>query len=106
MKICLEHLPWMLFVLLILLKFTVNDPAEIHQIFDAISYYKGASVIRMLSSWLGVETFLSGVRLYIRRHKLGNATTTDLWKALSEEANVDVFQVYDLVGPSVSVIPF
>lgn len=69
---------------------TVNDPAEIHQIFDAISYYKGASVIRMLSSWLGVETFLRGVRLYISRHKLANATTTDLWEALSEEANVDV----------------
>lgn len=69
---------------------TVNDPAEIHQIFDAISYYKGASVIRMLSSWLGVETFLKGVRLYIRRHKWGNASTNDLWAALSEEANVDV----------------
>jgi aminopeptidase 2 len=69
---------------------TVNDPAEIHQIFDAISYYKGASVIRMLSSWLGVETFLAGVRLYIRRHKWGNASTGDLWISLSEEANVDV----------------
>lgn len=69
---------------------TVNDPAEIHQIFDAISYYKGASVIRMLSSWLGVETFLKGVRLYVQRHKWGNASTNDLWIALSEEANVDV----------------
>ncbi|EIE91503.1 hypothetical protein G6F46_002840 [Rhizopus delemar] len=69
---------------------TVNDPAEIHQIFDAISYYKGASVIRMLSSWLGVDTFLAGVRLYLRRHKLGNASTSDLWVALSEEANMDV----------------
>ncbi|KAI8393953.1 aminopeptidase [Radiomyces spectabilis] len=68
----------------------VNDPAEIHQIFDAISYYKGASVIRMLSSWLGVETFLAGVRRYIQRHKLANASTNDLWTALSEEAGVDV----------------
>lgn len=75
---------------------TVNDPAEIHQIFDAISYYKGASVIRMLSSWLGVETFLRGVRLYISRHKLANATTTDLWEALSEEANVDVSKFMSL----------
>ncbi|KAG0164361.1 Aminopeptidase 2 mitochondrial [Apophysomyces sp. BC1034] len=68
----------------------VNDPAEIHQIFDAISYYKGASVIRMLSSWLGVDTFLAGVRRYLHRHKLGNASTNDLWVALSEEAGVDV----------------
>ncbi|KAI7900637.1 aminopeptidase [Cokeromyces recurvatus] len=68
----------------------VNDPAEIHQIFDAISYYKGASVIRMLSSWLGVDTFLAGVRRYLSRHKFGNASTNDLWTALSEEAQVDV----------------
>ncbi|CAO3593307.1 unnamed protein product [Absidia cylindrospora] len=74
----------------------VNDPAEIHQIFDAISYYKGASVIRMLSSWLGVETFLAGVRRYVRRHKLSNASTDDLWVALSEEAGVDVSKFMDL----------
>ncbi|KAG1469429.1 hypothetical protein G6F56_003261 [Rhizopus delemar] len=75
---------------------TVNDPAEIHQIFDAISYYKGASVIRMLSSWLGVDTFLAGVRLYIQRHKLGNASTGDLWTALSEEAKLDVSEFMTL----------
>jgi aminopeptidase 2 len=44
----------------------------------------------MLSSWLGVDTFLAGVRRYLRRHRLGNASTDDLWVALSEEANVDV----------------
>ncbi|CAO3595525.1 unnamed protein product [Absidia cylindrospora] len=74
----------------------VNDPVEIHQIFDAISYYKGAIVIRMLSSWLGVETFLAGVRRYVHRHKLSNASTDDLWLALSEEAGVDVSQFMDL----------
>ncbi|CAJ0879935.1 13854_t:CDS:10 [Entrophospora sp. SA101] len=36
----------------------VNNPSEIHQIFDAISYYKGASVIRMLSDHLGENIFL------------------------------------------------
>ncbi|KAI8059621.1 peptidase family M1-domain-containing protein [Gongronella butleri] len=68
----------------------VADAAEIHQIFDAISYDKGASCIRMLSSWLGVETFLAGVRRYIQRHKWGNASSNDLWTALSEEAGQDV----------------
>jgi aminopeptidase N len=36
----------------------VNDALEIDQIFDAISYMKGSSCIRMLSNHLGVETFL------------------------------------------------
>ncbi|KAI9491733.1 aminopeptidase [Zychaea mexicana] len=79
----------------------VNDPAEIHQIFDAISYYKGASVIRMLSSWLSVDTFLAGVRRYLQKHKLGNASTTDLWNALSEEAGVDVSKFMTLWTKSV-----
>ncbi|KAI8093157.1 aminopeptidase [Halteromyces radiatus] len=68
----------------------VADASEIHQIFDAISYDKGASVIRMLSSWLGVDTFLGGIRLYIQRHKLANASSNDLWHALGEYAGLDV----------------
>ncbi|RUP43712.1 hypothetical protein BC936DRAFT_136832 [Jimgerdemannia flammicorona] len=68
----------------------VCDPSEINQIFDAISYHKGASVIRMLSSWLGVDVFLAGVRRYLHRHKYGNASTGDLWNALGEEAGIDV----------------
>jgi len=36
----------------------VNDALEIDQIFDAISYMKGSSCIKMLSNHLGVDTFL------------------------------------------------
>ena len=42
----------------------VWDPAEISQIFDAISYSKGASVIRMLNDFLGESTFKSGIYLF------------------------------------------
>lgn len=35
----------------------INHAAEIDEIFDAISYRKGASVIRMLQSYLGAECF-------------------------------------------------
>ena len=33
----------------------VGHPDEIDEIFDAISYSKGASVIRMLHNWIGDE---------------------------------------------------
>lgn len=33
----------------------VNSPAEINEIFDNISYSKGASVIRMLHNYIGDE---------------------------------------------------
>ncbi|KAI9175228.1 hypothetical protein H9P43_006589 [Blastocladiella emersonii ATCC 22665] len=74
----------------------VRSSSQVSQIFDAISYSKGASVIRMLSSWLTQDTFLAGIRKYIQRHKYGNATTNDLWAALSEAAGVDVAQFMQL----------
>ncbi|KAF9557550.1 Aminopeptidase 2 mitochondrial [Mortierella alpina] len=67
-----------------------KHPHEIHQIFDAISYYKGASCIRMLSSFLGLDVFLKGIRIYIQRHAYKNTSTEDLWAALSEASGVDV----------------
>ena len=38
----------------------VKNPSEIGQIFYAISYSKGASVIRMLVAYLGEEPFPKG----------------------------------------------
>lgn len=68
----------------------VKDALEIDQIFDAISYLKGSSVIRMLSNHLSVEIFLSGVSDYLKAHSYGNATTNDLWAALSKASGKDV----------------
>jgi len=44
--------PFVLFV-----QVEVNHASEIDAIFDSISYDKGASVIRMLQSYLGAERF-------------------------------------------------
>ncbi|GME61115.1 Aminopeptidase 2 [Neofusicoccum parvum] len=68
----------------------VRNALEVDQIFDHISYLKGSSVIRMLSAHLGVETFLLGVSQYLNAHKYGNATTNDLWSALSKASGQDV----------------
>ncbi|KAL8970817.1 MAG: hypothetical protein Q9183_001347 [Haloplaca sp. 2 TL-2023] len=68
----------------------VKDALEIDQIFDAISYLKGSSVIRMLSNHLGVDIFLRGVSDYLKAHAHGNATTNDLWAALSKASGKDV----------------
>lgn len=47
-------------------KVPVGHPSEIDEIFDAISYSKGASVIRMLHDFIGdqVETFEYFVSYY------------------------------------------
>jgi aminopeptidase 2 len=68
----------------------VKSPAEINQIFDAISYSKGASVIRMLNRYLGGNVFANGVRSYLKKFAYKNAKTTDLWASLSEASGLDV----------------
>jgi len=62
----------------------VTHSDEINDVFDAISYAKGASIIRMLSQYIGLETFMKGMRLYLTRHAYGNAVSEDFWKALAE----------------------
>jgi len=39
----------------------VNHPDEINEIFDSISYQKGASIIRMLEFFLGKDVFQRGL---------------------------------------------
>ncbi|GAU31295.1 hypothetical protein TSUD_315040 [Trifolium subterraneum] len=62
----------------------INHAREIDEIFDAISYRKGASVIRMLQSYLGAQCFQRSLASYIKRHACSNAKTEDLWAALEE----------------------
>ncbi|KAJ6002901.1 Alanine/arginine aminopeptidase [Penicillium sp. IBT 35674x] len=73
----------------------VRNALEVDQIFDHISYLKGSSVIRMLSVHLGRETFLRGVADYLKSHAYGNATTNDLWSALSKASGQDVHAFMD-----------
>jgi puromycin-sensitive aminopeptidase len=62
----------------------VHHPNEIGEIFDEVSYSKGASVIRMLASYLGEEDFRNGLRYYLKKHSYKNTETEDLWDALEK----------------------
>ncbi|KAM3187783.1 hypothetical protein ACTXT7_001626 [Hymenolepis weldensis] len=62
----------------------VHSPEEVEEIFDAVSYEKGSSIIRMINNYMTPEKFKKGLQLYIQRHKFGNTETNDLWDALSE----------------------
>jgi len=63
---------------------------QISQAFDAITYEKGEAVITMLEDYVGEEAWRRGVRGYIRRHRLGNTRSDDLWRAIEEAAPVPV----------------
>jgi tricorn protease interacting factor F2/3 len=61
----------------------VNDPDEIAEIFDTISYRKGGSILKMLEDYVGEETFRKGLRTYLEKHAYGNAIKSDLWDAIA-----------------------
>ncbi|KAI9865875.1 MAG: Aminopeptidase 2 mitochondrial [Trichoglossum hirsutum] len=71
----------------------VKRADEINQIFDAISYSKGSCVLRMISKYLGEDTFMEGIRRYLKKHAYGNTQTSDLWAALSDASGKDVEKV-------------
>ncbi|KAL5020481.1 hypothetical protein ScPMuIL_003373, partial [Solemya velum] len=67
----------------------VADPAEINEVFDSISYAKGASVIRMAKFFMQDDTFQKGLTNYLRSLEYGAATHDDLWYAWGNQSVVD-----------------
>jgi aminopeptidase N len=70
-----------------------DTPAQITELFDGIAYGKAASVLRMLESYLGEETFRAGVNSYIQRHQYANATAEDFWDAQANTSKKPVDQI-------------
>uniref|UniRef100_A0A8D1WJU5 Aminopeptidase n=1 Tax=Sus scrofa TaxID=9823 RepID=A0A8D1WJU5_PIG len=62
----------------------VNTPAQISEMFDSISYSKGASVIRMLSNFLTEDLFKEGLASYLHAFAYQNTTYLDLWEHLQK----------------------
>ena len=52
--------------------------------FDGITYAKGASVLKQLVAWVGLDNFLVGLRAYFKRHAFGNSEFSDLLSALEQ----------------------
>ncbi|XP_041766719.1 uncharacterized protein LOC121590789 [Anopheles merus] len=64
----------------------VHNPEEIHEIFDKISYGKGATIIRMMDHFLTTEVFKRGLTNYLNDKKYQSASQDDLWDYLTNEA--------------------
>ncbi|CAN2388886.1 angiotensin maturation [Pristimantis euphronides] len=74
---------------------SVSTPAEITSVFDAISYNKGASLLRMLENWLTPEKFQLGCQNYLKKYHFKNAKTDDFWNSLAEASDKPVKEVMD-----------
>ncbi|WP_159924116.1 MULTISPECIES: aminopeptidase N [Nocardia] len=68
----------------------IPDLAAVEVNFDGITYAKGASVLKQLVAYVGLEPFLAGLRAYFADHAYGNATFDDLLSALEKSSGRDL----------------
>jgi aminopeptidase N len=68
----------------------IPDLAAVEVNFDGITYAKGASVLKQLVAYVGLEPFLAGLRAYFAKHAWGNATFDDLLGALEQASGRDL----------------
>ena len=64
----------------------VSNPDQINEIFDSISYSKGASIIRSMENFITTSVFKQGLSSYLKKFSYQSATQDDLWEALTLEA--------------------
>lgn len=62
---------------------TAETPEQINEMFDAISYQKGAAVLRMIESYITPDVFRRGVNIYLHKFAYSNATAEDFWRAVA-----------------------
>ncbi|WP_210035351.1 aminopeptidase N [Pseudonocardia parietis] len=68
----------------------IPDLQAVEVNFDGITYAKGASVLKQLVAYVGLEPFLAGLRDYFASHAWGNATFDDLLGALEKASGRDL----------------
>ena len=71
----------------------VKSPDDIQELFDAITYGKGASILRMIEAYTGPDEFRKGVQNYLERYRFSNAAGIDLWNSLDESSGRQVARI-------------
>ncbi|WP_406167773.1 aminopeptidase N [Streptomyces canus] len=68
----------------------IRDLDDVLVNFDGITYAKGASVLKQLVAYVGMDEFFGGVQAYFKRHAFGNTRLSDLLGALEETSGRDL----------------
>ncbi|XP_076006764.1 endoplasmic reticulum aminopeptidase 2 [Genypterus blacodes] len=68
-----------------------ESPTQIQEMFDTVSYNKGACVLHMLRHFLTHDVFQRGIVRYLRKNSYGNTRSQDLWDTLANTCSDDDF---------------
>ncbi|XP_034512439.1 endoplasmic reticulum aminopeptidase 1-like [Ailuropoda melanoleuca] len=67
----------------------VENPAQIREMFDEVSYKKGACILNMLRDYLSAEAFKSGIVRYLQKYSYKNTRNEDLWNSMASICPTD-----------------
>jgi puromycin-sensitive aminopeptidase len=77
------------------IEYPVNSPDDASDMFDSLTYTKGAAVLRMLELYLDPTRFREGIRRYLKDHAYGNTETSDLWDSIEAATDEPVRRIMD-----------
>uniref|UniRef100_A0A8C6ULZ5 Aminopeptidase n=1 Tax=Neogobius melanostomus TaxID=47308 RepID=A0A8C6ULZ5_9GOBI len=62
----------------------VENPTQIQEMFDDVSYDKGACILNMLQDFLTPEAFEIGIIRYLKKYSYQNTVNSHLWESLTD----------------------
>ncbi|XP_048667820.1 leucyl-cystinyl aminopeptidase [Marmota marmota marmota] len=66
---------------------SVQSSEQIEEMFDSLSYFKGASLLLMLKTYLSEDVFQHAIILYLHNHSYASIQSDDLWDSFNEVTN-------------------
>ncbi len=71
------------------------DYEKTGEVFDNVSYQKGALILHMLQYAIGEEIFKKGINIYLEKYRFGTAEADDLREAMEEASGKDLHWFWD-----------
>jgi aminopeptidase N len=84
----------------------IDSTADFFSVFDAITYQKGASVLKQLAHYVGEERYRLGVSAYLKKHAYSTTSLQDFIdsQALSSGINLDQWAEQWLYRPGFNTL--
>ncbi|NP_001413510.1 endoplasmic reticulum aminopeptidase 1 isoform 2 precursor [Mus musculus] len=76
----------------------VENPAQIREMFDDVSYEKGACILNMLRDYLSADTFKRGIVQYLQKYSYKNTKNEDLWNSMMHHWRQEVVDVKTMMN--------
>lgn len=73
----------------------VENPAQIREMFDEVSYDKGSCILNMLRDYIGADTFKRGIVHYLQTYSYRNTKNEDLWNSMASICPTDSTQMME-----------